>query len=293
MEEMTMKGYKGFDSSMKCRDMQYKIGETFTHEGTVSLCNSGLHFCEHPLDVLSYYKPNDGSIYAEVSGDNVSDKTDGDSKRVAKSLTVKAKIEIPALVKAAISFVFEKVSATTGNSAHSATTGNSAHSATTGNCAHSASTGDCAHSATTGYFAHSATTGDCAHSATTGYSAHSATTGDCAHSATTGNYAHSATTGNYAHSATTGYYAHSATTGNSAHSATTGKSAHSAVKGEQCIAASFGMEGQAKGSIGNWLVLAEWVNGKIKAMGIAHIDGNKIKADVFYVLKNGKFVEAS
>jgi hypothetical protein len=225
-----------------------------------------LHFCEHPLDVLSYYKPNDGSIYAEVSGDNVSDKTDGDSKRVAKSLTVKAKIEIPALVKAAISFVFEKVSATTGNSAHSATTGYSAHSATTGDCAHSATTGNYAHSATTGNYAHSATTGYYAHSATTGYYAHSATTGDCAHSATTGN---------------------------SAHSATTGKSAHSAVKGEQCIAASFGMEGQAKGSIGNWLVLAEWVNGKIKAMGIAHIDGNKIKADVFYVLKNGKFVEAS
>lgn len=188
-----MKGYKGFNKDMKCLDMQYEIGKTFTYAGTVSLCNRGLHFCEHPLDILSYYRPNDGSIYSEVVGDDVSKKTEGDSKRVAKSLTVKAKIEIPALIKAAISFVFEKVSATTGYSAHSATTG---------------------------------------------------------------------------------------------------YSAHSAVKGEQCIAASFGVQGQAKGSIGNWLVLAEWVNGEIKAMGIAHIDGNKIKADVFYVLKNGKFMEA-
>ena len=54
--------------------------------------------CEHPLDVLTYYQPDDKSIYAEIDGDGVLEKDkEGDSKRVAKSLTVKAKIEIPAL----------------------------------------------------------------------------------------------------------------------------------------------------------------------------------------------------
>ena len=90
---------------------------------------------------MSYYKPNDASLYAEVVGDEVSGKPEGDSKRVARSLTVKAKIEIAALIKAAISFVFEKVSTTTGTYAHSATTGTSAHSATTSYSAHSATTG--------------------------------------------------------------------------------------------------------------------------------------------------------
>jgi hypothetical protein len=63
------------------------------------------------------------------------------------------------------------------------------------------------------------------------------------------------------------------------------------VAGNQCIAASLGTAGQAKGIKGNWLVLAEWKDGKIKAMDIARVDGKKIKADTFYALKNGKFTE--
>jgi hypothetical protein len=274
-----MKGYKGFNSKLQCtpngKAFQYEVGKTATVDGTVALCNHGLHFCEHPLDTWNYYGPLNGSRYAEVEAEGVSDKTDGDSKRVAQSITVKAEVKIPALLKAAVEFVFKKVKATTGYYAHSATTGYYAHSATTGD------------------YAHSATTGNSAHSATTGDSAHSATTGNSAHSATTGYYAHSATTGDSAHSATTGDSAHSATTGDSAHSATTGNSAQASALGKQSIAASFGCEGKAKGALGNWIVLAEWGDGKIKHMGLARVDGKKIKADTFYVLKGGKFTEDS
>ena len=226
-----MKGYKGFNDKLQCspngKPFQYEVGKTYTHQGTISLCNQGLHFVEHPLGAWSYYKPLDGSRFALVEADGVSDETRDDTKRVAQSLTIKAEVKIPALLKAAVEFVFSKVkssptkSATTGDSAHSATTGNDAHSATTGNSAHSATTGDSAHSATTGY------------------------------------------------------------------------SAHSAVAGKECIAASLGFEGQAKGIKGNWLVLAEWKDGKIKSMGIAIVDGKKINADTFYALKGGKFVEAT
>jgi hypothetical protein len=244
-----MKGYKGFNDKLQCspngKPFQYEVGKTYTHQGTISLCNQGLHFVEHPLGAWSYYKPLDGSRFALVEADGVSDETRDDTKRVAQSLTIKAEVKIPALLKAAVEFVFSKVKS---SPTKSATTGDSAHSATTGNSAHSATTGDSAHSATTG---------DSAHSATTGYSAHSATTGDSAHSATTGN------------------------------------SAHSAVAGKECIAASLGFEGQAKGIKGNWLVLAEWKDGKIKSMGIAIVDGKKINADTFYALKGGKFVEAT
>ena len=108
-----MKGYKGFNSKMQCvpdgKPFQYKVGKTYTYSGTVSLCNHGFHFCEHPLDTWSYYNLNDGSIYAEVDADGVSDQTRDDSKRVSQSLTVTAKITIPALLKAAVEFVFSKV----------------------------------------------------------------------------------------------------------------------------------------------------------------------------------------
>lgn len=48
--------YKAFTSDWKCRDIQYAVGETFTHDGKVEVCSSGLHACERPLDVLRYYE---------------------------------------------------------------------------------------------------------------------------------------------------------------------------------------------------------------------------------------------
>ena len=44
---------------------------------------------------------------------------------------------------------------------------------------------------------------------------------------------------------------------------------------------------------GDWLVFAEYCDdGSIKAIGVAHIDGNNIKPDTFYTLKDGEFTEA-
>ena len=121
---------------------------------------------------------------------------------------------------------------------------------------------------------------------------YSATTGNWAHSATTGEGAHSATTGYNAYSATTGDNAHSATTGNWAHSATTGDNAHSATTGEDAIAAALGINGAAKASLGSWLVLAEYNDkGNLICVKSTKVDGDTIKPNVFYILKNGEFTE--
>jgi hypothetical protein len=159
-----VKGYKGFDKDFKCHDKQYEVGQAY-EEQVAKLCECGIHFCEHPLDVFGYYPP-DKSRYAEIKADEVSDEKGDDSKRVAKKITIKGELSISGFIKAAVAIVIEPLlkKATTGDGAHSATTGNDAHSATTGYGAHSATTGD---------GAHSATTGDGAHSATTGYGAHS------------------------------------------------------------------------------------------------------------------------
>ena len=120
-----MKAYKGFNKDMTCRDFQFEEGKTYEEKKAV-LCNSGFHACENPLDCLSYYSPNK-SVYHEVDLDGVSDERQEDSKVCGKRITIGARLDFSGMVKGAISFVFEKVKATTGNWAHAATTGNEAH----------------------------------------------------------------------------------------------------------------------------------------------------------------------
>jgi len=299
-------GYKGFDKDWKCQSKQYKPDETFKHKGVVRLCNSGLHFCLNPFDVLNYY-PLVGSHFTQVEAKEVSEQTDSDSKRVAKELHIGAELTLDAFIKAGFKFVYDSVdwkkakdstSATSGDYAHSATSGNGAHSATSGYGANSATSGNDANSATSGYDANSATSGYDAHSATSGNRANSATSGYGAHSATSGDYANSATSGYDANSATSGDDAHSATSGNRANSATSGYGAHSATSGvTNAIACAIGRKAKAKADKGCFIVLAEWYEGKnwtdAKPIAVksAVVDGKTIKADQWYKLVDGEFTE--
>ena len=96
-----MKGYKGFNKDFCCHPdggekVQYKVGETVKHCGQLSLCASGIHFCEDALDVIRYYCGS--SRYAEVEAEDVSDEKKDDSKRVCKSLTVRSELSLSDLL---------------------------------------------------------------------------------------------------------------------------------------------------------------------------------------------------
>ena len=101
-----MKGYKGFDKDLKCKDFQYEIGKTFETDNA-KLCESGFHFCENPHDVFSYYSAGDNNRFCEIEAEEVSEEKGNDSKRVAKRLTVKAEINVFQLCKIAVSTFFE------------------------------------------------------------------------------------------------------------------------------------------------------------------------------------------
>ena len=141
--------YKGFDKDLRCHGYQFREGETHVHEGAVELCHAGFHGCVLPMDMLSYYPPINGNQYRRVVLDDVAPPGSGDSKRVARKVSLGASINLMGLIKAHVEAIWdavkpskqEGVSATTGYSAHSATTGDYAHSATTGRYANSATTG--------------------------------------------------------------------------------------------------------------------------------------------------------
>lgn len=38
--------YKGMDSNMQCRGMQYEVGKEFSVDGKIECCGNDLHACE-------------------------------------------------------------------------------------------------------------------------------------------------------------------------------------------------------------------------------------------------------
>ena len=63
---MGIKGYKVFNSDWTCRGFQYKVGETYIHNGNIEMCGSGFHFCQKASDCFSYYQFNSNNKVAEI-----------------------------------------------------------------------------------------------------------------------------------------------------------------------------------------------------------------------------------
>ena len=99
-----MKAYKGFTKDMKCRDFQYDEGKEYVHEGKVSVCNSGFHACERPLDCFNHYSPSE-SVYHEVEINGDVSKSTDDSKVAGSKIKVGARLNILGLVKAQFEYV--------------------------------------------------------------------------------------------------------------------------------------------------------------------------------------------
>ena len=110
-EKEIIRGYKGFDKNLKCRDFQYEIGKEYFTDKAVA-CETGFHFCENPFEVLSYYSPCDdtGTLnrFCEVEGSGDFDKSKSD-KICCTHLKVKAEIGLQGLIKAGVKFIFDRV----------------------------------------------------------------------------------------------------------------------------------------------------------------------------------------
>ena len=84
----------------------------------------------------------------------------------------------------------------------------------------------------------------------------------------------------------------SASSGNFSTSASSGDYSKSEAKGKECIAAALGRGVKARASKGGWIALSEIdENDHILDIKAFKVDGEKIKADTWYSLKNGELVE--
>mgnify|MGYP006928848939 CR=1 FL=1 len=114
--------------------------------------------------------------------------------------------------------------------------------------------------------------------------------------ANTGNRSASTNTGDYSASTNTGNYSASTNTGDYSASTNTGNYSASDVSGKESVAAALGIESKAKGALGCWIVLAEWAkdenyNWHRKDVQCFKVDGETVKPDTWYTLKDGRPVE--
>lgn len=102
-----------------------------------------------------------------------------------------------------------------------------------------------------------------------------------------------ATSGYQSTAATAGARSTAAASGDESMATASGDESAAKVKGEHSIAVAGGHQCRAMGALGCWLVLAERDDGgAITHLEAVQVDGERIKPDVAYVLRDGKVVEA-
>ena len=252
-----MKGYKAFGKGMVCLGKQYEENKIF-EEGEAKVCEKGMHFCKRPLDVLDYYPlvDEDGNMteFAEVES---LDKpvTDDNKKYCSKKLKIGAKISFAKLVQAEINF-------------------------------ESGQTEDTKTKTTSKDNARICSSGDSAKIGSSGYSAKIGSYGNSAQIGSSGDWANIASSGDLAQICSSGDWAKIASSGDMARIGSFEKN---------CVICCAGSGCKAKGKIGSWITLSEWdiVNGEETPICVKteKIDGERIKEDTFYMLKDGEFVE--
>ena len=115
---------------------------------------------------------------------------------------------------------------------------------------------------------------------------------DSAQMASSGDSAQMASSGDSAQMASSGDYAQMASSGDSAQMASSGGYAQMKLNGENSVGAAIGINSVIKGKVGCWITLAEYDEDfKVVCVKSSQIDGEKIKADTWYTLLGGEFVE--
>ena len=306
MEEV-IKSFKGFKPDMTCKGFQYKEGESYEEE-TASACEKGFHACEYPLDCFKYYNPAENVFHEVEQSGKIS--RDGNSKTASTKIKIGAEINIAGMVKAAIEYTVKRTNKETGSDKDYGA------SSATGDCGASSATGNCGASSATGDYGASSATGDYGASSATGYKGASSATGDYGASSATGNCGASSATGDCGASSATGYkgassatgdYGASSATGNCGASSATGYKGASSADDENAVAVAWGYKSKAKGVLGSHLVFANWEYvgdedddscdrsepdaWELAGAVMVRVDGEKIKADTWYTMRDGKVIE--
>ena len=264
MSKNVITSYKGFDKNMQCRGFQYEVGKEYEMDGEIKCCEQGFHACKSPMKVWDYYDML-SSRYAEVEQSGKIDKEENSTKVCSSRIKIKAELKLADIINIGVEWLKDITSPSkvktdgelNDNGDRRKQIGSSGYSAKIG------SSGD---------YAQIGSSGDYAQIGSSGYSAKIGSSGDSAQIGSSGDSAQIGSSGDYAKIDSTG---------------------------EDSVIMCAGNNSKAKAKVGSWITLAEWKWSDEKKRNVPacvkteYVDGENIKSDTWYQLKNGKFVEVT
>ena len=291
MSKNVIKSYKGFDKDMKCRDFQYEVGKEYDMDGEIKCCDRGFHACKSPMEVWDYYDMLN-SRFAEVEQSGKIDEEEKSTKVCSSHIKIKAELKLADIINVGVEWLKEitspsKVKTTdklvdnSGDYAKIGSSGDYAKIGSSGDSAKIGSSGDYAKIGSSGDYAKIGSSGYSAKIGSSGYSAKIGSSGYSAQIGSSGDYAQIGSSGDYAQIGSSGDYAKIGSTG------------------EDSVIMCAGNSSIAKAKVGSWITLAEWVWNDEKKRNVPicvkteYVDGERIKTDTWYQLKNRKFVEVT
>ena len=255
-------GFKAYNPGLICNGKQYEEGKTY-EEGGGLICGPGvMHYCQNPFDVLNYYPlvNDDGKVSDFTTVEALDEPIHRDDKSATKKIRIGAKLGLDGFVKACIDFLYEKTIKKMPSD--------------------------------------KVDTKNAAQIGSSGYAAKIGSSGDDAQIGSSGDDAKIGSSGKYAQIGSSGDDAQIGSSGKYAQIGSSGDDVRIVCKGDHAVVGCVGKRAKIKAPVGTWITLAEygdWDGDGYPCICVksAQIDGEILKADVFYALKNGNFVETN
>lgn len=283
-------GFKGFSPGLICRGKQYAENALFK-EMDILPCESGLHYCENPLEVLSHYPlingDNELNEYAEVYPRGKVHNIDG-AKFCTGTLYVDKRLSLKDFVVSAFKFKTRDAPKREWDKTCIASAVYAAQLVSMTHCAHIATACNNAIISSGGNYSHLISSGDNNSVLSVGNDCSIASSGECVQIVSEGARVNIVASGKFPKIYTIGDYVN-------INSSNEGAVVIS--KGKGAVISATGKDSKVKAGKGSIISLTEWsyslaIDDMVPiCIRAVMIDGEKFKENTFYTLRRGEFVE--
>lgn len=327
-EKESIIAYIAFDDALSSENGKYKVGETYKIRGAFNILSNNFRAWEFPMDAIAC---SFGLHIAEVEMGGEIEKSNLMSDVFSSEMTIKRELTLNEAIGISIEWLkthdnkkYEKkvnfdemASCTASNESKANIVSNGAYSKVSSNGDYSSiglygfasrmsssgmvnrivSNESFSQISSSGESPTIFSNGECTKIATSGSGGKIYATGIEAKLSTSGSGVKIHSEGSCSRLSTSGDYNTIYSYGENANIASSGYSTSVDSSGKEAIVSCTGADSMVKAKKGSWVTLAEWQtivgHKKLICVKTEYVDGERIKEDTWYKLKNGEFVESN